>query len=104
MKREKCDFFKKHVQYLSHLVSEEGFEPLLEKIKSIKNLSLPKTVKEVKQFLGLTGYYCKFVPRFADLSKLLTNLTQQNIKFQWMEKCQKSFDNLRELLTKYPIL
>ena len=104
MKREKSDFFKKHLQYLGHLVSEEGFEPLPEKIKSIKNMPPPKTAKEVKQFLGLAGYYRKFVPRFADLSRPLTNLTQQSVKFEWMEKCQKSFDNLRELLTKYPIL
>ena len=104
MKREKCDFFKKHLQYLDHLVLEDGFEPLLEKIKSIKNMLPPKTAKEVKQFLGLAGYYRKFVPRFPDLSRPLTNLTGQSVEFQWTEKCQKSFDNLRELLTKYPIL
>ena len=104
MKREKCDFFKKHLQYLGHLVLEEGFKPLLEKIKSIKNIPPLKIAKEVKQFLSLAGYYDKFVPRFADLSRPLTHLTWQNIEFQWTEKCQKSFDNLRELLTKYPIL
>ena len=104
MKREKCDFFKKHLQYLGHLVSEEGFKPLPEKIKSIKNMPPPKTAKEVKKFLGLAGYYHKFVPRFADLSRPLTHLTRQNVELQWTEKCQKSFDNLRELLTKYSIL
>ena len=104
MKRENCNFFKKHLQYLGHLVLEEGFEPLPEKIKSIKNMPPPKTVKEVKQFLGFAGYYRKFVPRFADLSRPLTNLTRQNIEFQWTDKCQKSFDNLRELLTQYPKL
>ena len=67
MKREKYDLFKKHLQYLGHLVSEEEFEPLLEKIKSIKNMLPPKIAKEVKQFLRLAGYYCKFVPRIADL-------------------------------------
>ena len=104
MKREKCDFFKKHLQYLGHLVSEEGFKPLPEKIKSIKNMPPLKTTKEVKQFLGLAGYYRKFVPRFTDLSRPLTHLTRQSIEFQWTEKCQKSFNNLRELLTKNPIL
>ena len=74
MNREKCNFFKKHLQYLGHLVSEEGFEPLPEKIKSIKNMLPPKNAIEVKQFLGLAGYYRKFGPRFADLSTL-TNLT-----------------------------
>ena len=89
MKREKCDFFQKHLQYLGHLVSEKGFEPLPEKIKSIKNMPPPKTAKEVKQFLGFAGYYRKFVPRFADLSRPLTNLTRQSVEFEWMEKCQK---------------
>ena len=74
MKREKCDFCKRHLQYLGHLVSQEGFEPLPEKIQSNKNMPPPKTVKEVKQLLGLAGYYHKFVSRFADLSRLLTYL------------------------------
>lgn len=91
MKRKKCDFFKKHLQYLGHLVSEEGFEPLPEKIQAIKNVPAPKTAKEVKQFLGLAGYYCKFVPRFADFSGPLTNLTHQKVEFEWTEKSQKSF-------------
>ena len=77
MKREKCDFFKKHLQYLGHLVSEEGFKPLPE--KSIKTMLPPKTAKEVKEFLGLAGYYHKFVPRFADLSRPLTHLTLQKV-------------------------
>ena len=70
----------------------------------MKNMPPLKTAKEVKQFLGWTGYYCKFVSRFTDLSRLLTNLIWQSVEFQWTEKCQNSFDNLRELLTKYPIL
>ena len=62
MKREKCSFFKKHIQYLGHLVSEKGFEPLPEKLESIRKMPAPRTAKEVKQFLGLIGYYRKFVP------------------------------------------
>ena len=53
MKREKCDFFKKHIQCLGHLIAEEGFTLLLEKLESIRNMPRPKTPKEVKQFLGL---------------------------------------------------
>ena len=68
MKREKCSFFKKHIQYLGHSVSERGFEPLPEKLESIRKIPAPRTAKEVKQFLGLIGYYRKFVPRFADIS------------------------------------
>ena len=68
MKREKCSFFKKHIQYLGHLVSENGFEPLPEKLESIRKMPAPRTAKEVKQFLGLIGYYRKFIPCFTDIS------------------------------------
>ena len=67
MKPEKCSFFKKHIQYLGHLVSERGFEPFPEKLESICHMPAPSTAKEVKQFLGLIGYYRKFIPHFADI-------------------------------------
>ena len=104
MKHEKCSFFKKHIQYLGHLVSERGFEPLPEKLESIRKMPAPRTAKEVKQFLGLIGYYRKFVPRFADISRPLTKLTCHNVVFEWTEQCSKAFNHLRELLMEYPIL
>ena len=104
MKREKCSFFKKHIQYLGHLVSEKGFEPLPEKLESIRKMPAPRTVKEVKQFLGLIGYYRKFVPRFVDISRPLTKLTRHNITFEWTDQCAKEFNHLRKLLMEYPIL
>ena len=104
MKREKCSFFKKHIQYLGHLVSEDGFEPLPEKLESIRKMPAPRTAKEVKQFLGLIGYYRKFVQRFADISRPLTKLTRHNVVFEWTDQCSKAFNHLRELLMKYPIL
>ena len=104
MKREKCAFFKKYIQYLGHLVSQKGFEPLPEKLEAIKKMSAPTTSKEVKQFLGLIGYYRKFVPRFSDISRPLTRLTRHDTPFEWTEQCNKSFNHLRELLMQYPIL
>ena len=104
MKQEKCSFFKKHIQYLGHLVSERGFEPLPEKLESIRKMLAPRTAKEVKQFLGLIGYYRKFVPYFVDISRLLTKLTHHNVKFEWTEQCTKAFNHLRELLMEYMIL
>ena len=104
MKREKCAFFKKHIQYLGHLVSEKGFEPLPEKLEAIKKMPAPTTSKEVKQFLGLIGYYRKFVPRFSDISRPLTRLTRHDTPFEWTEQCGKAFNHLRELLMQYPIL
>ena len=104
MKREKCNFFKKHIQYLGHLIAEEGFTPLPEKLESICNMPRPKTPKEVKQFLGLIGYYRKFVPRFSDIARSLTNLTRHEAEFIWTEKCDKAFKHLKELLMQHPIL
>ena len=104
MKREKCDFFKKHIQYLGHLIVEEGFTPLPEKLESIRNMPRLKTPKEVKQFLGLIGYDWKFVPRFSDIVRSLTNLTRHESEFIWMEKCQKASRHLKELLMEHPIL
>ena len=71
MKRSKCDFFKKHIHYLGHLISADGIRPLKDKLDTIQNMPAPHSSKEVKQFLGLAGYYRKFVPCFADLSRPL---------------------------------
>ena len=82
LKMKKCNFLKVHIQYLGHLISGEGIEPLPEKLESIKQMPAPTTPKEVKQFLGLIGYYRKFVPRFADISRALTALTKKNAEFK----------------------
>ena len=104
LKASKCSFFKKHIQYLGHLVSGDGIEPLPEKLEAVENMPPPKTPKEVRQFLGLVGYYRKFVPKFADIARPLTNRTKQDIKFEWSEKCQKTFQLLKNMLLKEPVL
>ena len=68
LKESKCDFFKKEIHYLGHLISSEGIHPLPEKLGTIHNMPRPKTPKEIKQFLGLCSYYRKFVPRFSDIA------------------------------------
>ena len=73
LKVQKCNFFKRHIQYLGHLISSEGIHPLPDKLESIKNMPTPSSPKQVKQFLGPVGYYRKFVPSFADISRPLTN-------------------------------
>ena len=68
LKEVKCNFLKKHIQHLGHIISGKGITPVPEKLESIQKMSPPKTSKEVKQFLGLIGYYHKFIPRFSDLA------------------------------------
>ena len=104
MKRSKCDFFKSEIHYLGHLISPEGISPLPNKLDSIKHMPVPNSTKEIKQFLGLTGYYRKFVPRFADISRPLTTLTKKDAKFEWTSGCQKSFELLKEALCGEPVL
>ena len=104
MKWSKCDFFKSEIHYLGHLISPEGISPLPNKLDCIKHMPAPKNMKEIKQFLGLTGYYRKFVPRFADISRPLTTLTKKDKKFEWTPTCLKSFDLLKETLCGEPVL
>ena len=104
MKRSKCDFFKSEIHSLGHLISPEGISPLPNKLDSIKHMPAPNSTKEIKQFLGLTGYYRKFVPRFADISRPLKTLTKKDAKFEWTSACQKSFELLKEALCGEPVL
>ena len=105
LKEIKCNFLKKkHIQYLGHIVSGEGITPLPEKLSSIKRMLLPKTSKEVKKFLGLIGYYRKFVPRFSDIARPLNALTKKNTEFKWTQQCPDSFELLKTSLMTDPIL
>ena len=104
LKESKCNFLKAHVQYLGHLISGKGIEPVPEKLESIKNMPPPTTPKEVKQFLGLIGYYRKFIPKFSDVARPLTNLTKKDVLFEWTPDCQQTFQLLKDLLMAEPIL
>ena len=104
LKESKCSFLKAHIQYLGHIISGEGIEPVPEKLESLNEMPPPTTQKEVRQFLGLAGYYRKFVPKYSDIARPLTDLTKKDIQFKWTEKCQQTFDRLKELLSKEPIL
>ena len=104
LKEVKCNFLKKHIQYLGHIVSGKGITPMPEKLACIKEMPPPKTPKEVKQFLGLIGYYRKFVPRFSDLARPLNTLTRKDVPFDWTSICQESFDLLKASLMTEPIL
>ena len=98
MKWSKCDSFKSEIHYLGHLSSTKGISLLPTKLDCIQHMPAPRNMKEIKQFLGLTGYYRKFVPRFADISRPLTTLMKKDKKFEWTPACQKSFYLLRETL------
>ena len=104
LKLEKCCFFKKHIQYLGHLILADGIQPLPEKLESIAKMPAPRNPKEVKQFLGLVGYYRKFVSRFADISRVLAYLMKKDVEFKWTPECENCFQILKEFLRQAPIL
>ena len=104
LKLEKCSFLKEHIQYLGHIISGDGITPVPEKLDSIKTMPRPYNPKEIKQFLGLVGYYRKFIPHFADLARPLNVLTCKDTEFVWTGVCQRSFDLLKSKLTEKPIL
>ena len=104
LKEVKCNFLKKHIQYLGHIISGEGITPVQERLESIQKMLPPRNPKEVKQFLGLIGYYRKFVPHFSDLARPLNALTRKETVFEWTQICQESFELLKTSLMTEPIL
>ena len=105
LKMEKCSFLKKKtIQYLGHIVSGDGIKPVPEKLSAIQQMPCPYTPKEVKQFLGLFGYYRKFIPHYADIARPLHALTRKDTAFEWSDICQRSFDLLKAMVSEEPIL
>lgn len=101
---EKCKFFCKEVIYLGHKITEKGIFPDPDKFEAIKNFPYPQKPKDIKSFLGMVGYYRKFVPNFAELAKPLTSLLKKEVKFAWSQECEVAFQTLKEKLISEPIL
>ena len=103
-KLSKCDFWLKEVSFLGHIVSAEGIRVDLVKIEAIVNWKPPRNVTEVRSFLGLAGYYRRFVQGFSVIASSLTRLLRKGVKFEWDDKCQSSFETLKEILVEAPVL
>ena len=103
-KLSKCDFWLKEVSFLGHIVSAEGNKVDPVKIKAVMNWKPPRNVTEVRSFLGLTGYYRRFVQGFSVIASSLTRLLQKGVKFEWDDKCQSIFERLKEILVEAPVL
>ncbi|XP_076546690.1 uncharacterized protein LOC143305763 [Osmia lignaria lignaria] len=101
---DKCEFLRKEVTYLGHILTENGVKPDPRKLQAVKEFPIPKTQKNVQQFLGLTGYYRRFIKDYSIKSKPLVQLLGKGIRFKWTEDQQKSFENLRDELCTQPIL
>ena len=104
MKKTKCSFFSKEIQYLGHILSAIGIRPLPAKPHAIQHIQPPTTPKQVRAFLGLVGYYRKFIKGFAKIAKPLTLLTRQQVKFEWTPEHHTAFLHLKEAIVQAPIL
>ncbi|NBK83605.1 RNA-directed DNA polymerase, partial [Listeria monocytogenes] len=93
-KLKKCEFWLEEVAFLGHVVSSRGISVDPAKIEAIQSWEQPKSVTEVRSFLGLAGYYRRFVEGFSRIATPLTQLTRKDTKFSWSEECEKSFQEL----------
>ncbi|GJT88401.1 reverse transcriptase domain-containing protein [Tanacetum coccineum] len=103
-KFSKCEFWLSKVQFLSHVINSEGIHVDPAKIESIKDWASPKTLTEIRQFLGVVGYYRRFIKSFSKIAKPMMKLTQKSMKFDWSEKAESAFQLLKQKLCSAPIL
>lgn len=101
---DKSEFLRKEVLYLGHTITDQGLKPNDDKIKAVLNYPLPKTVTEIKSFLGLVGYYRRFIKDFAKITKPLTNCLKKRNKIVIDQKYMDAFHQCKELLTHAPLL
>lgn len=101
---DKCEFLRNEVTYLGHVISEAGVKPDPKKIDAVKHFPRPKNAKSIKQFLGLAGYYCRFINNFSQKAKPLTSLLQKDKIFDWREPQKEAFTDLRDCLCKESLL
>ncbi|XP_073031257.1 uncharacterized protein [Primulina eburnea] len=103
-KFSKCDFWPERVALLGHIISRDGVEVDPSKVEAVREWPKPKIVTEIRSFLGLAGYYRKFIQGFSYIAVPLTSLTKKNTKFIWGSECQDSFDKLKQALITAPML
>ncbi|GKF42052.1 putative reverse transcriptase domain-containing protein, partial [Tanacetum coccineum] len=103
-KFSKCEFWLKEVQFLGHVINGNGIHVDPNKIEAVKNWKAPRTPNEVCSFLGLAGYYRRFIENFSKISKSLTILTQKCKTFDWGEEQELEFQTLKNKLWNAPVL
>ena len=103
-KFSKCEFWLIEVKFLGHAVSASGVSVDLEKVEAVMSWERPKSVFKICSFLGLAGYYRRFIEDFSRLSAPMTRLTRKGVKFEWDDLCEKAFQELKRRLTTTPIL
>ena len=104
LKAKKCHFFKKELEFLGHIISEDGVKPDPDKVSAVKNQPVPNNLKELRQFLGLASYYRKFMEGFARIAAPLNQLMRKDTAYYWTDEQQQAFEKLKQRLIEAPIL
>jgi hypothetical protein len=103
-KFSKCEFWMSKVPFLGHILSRDGISVDPSKVQEVMDWKAPTSVHEVRSFLGLAGYYRRFIPDFSKIAKPMTRLLQKDEKYKWTLECETAFHTLRTLLTTAPVL
>ena len=103
-KFSKCEFWLKEVGFLGHVISGEGIAVDPTKVVSVIKWVSPTSVGEIWSFLGLAGYYRRFIENFSKIAKPMTELLKKDTKFKWTEECEASFQELKKRLVTAPVL
>lgn len=101
---DKCDFCCQEIKYLGYVVTPEGLSTDPDKVAPVINFPPPKTIRQLRRFLGMAGWYRRFIPNFSSIAAPLTALQKKNSRWRWTEDQEHSFDALKEAITSAPIL
>lgn len=104
LKKSKCSFAQQSLEYLGHIISQQGVSTDPKKTEAIANCPTPTDAKQLRSFLGLAGYYRKFIQGYGSISRPLTDLLKKHAIFQWTPQLQLSFDSLKQALVSAPVL
>lgn len=103
-KLNKCAFYRTEIEFLGHVISADGVYMEKNKMQDIKGWPQPKSVHEVRSFLGLAGFYRKFIKNFSQISSAMTDLLKKDSKFKWTERHQEAFESLKKAVSSAPVL
>jgi hypothetical protein len=102
-KLSKCEFWLKQVAFLGHVISKGGISVDPNKVQDVLSWKAPTSVSDIQSFLGLAGYYQRFIEGFSRISKPMTELLEKDKKFNWTPACESNFQELKKRLTAAPI-
>ena len=104
LKSRKCQLFSREVEFLGHVISQEGIKTDPKKTEAVRTWPKPANIHSLRSFLGFCSYYRRFIPDFAAIAKPLHRLTEKGAAFVWTEECSKAFESLKQKMVKAPVL